>query len=304
MFFLILSGSSSHMIHDVFLNPTSALYGRAIKLMKLEPLSYESFCKACGLKPSSENAFIQFSLMGGIPKYWEFIEKKQSCISTAEKLYFGFSPYMENEPRRILNDEKVYGLSPINLLEVIGRGAEKPSEMAARLQVPQTNLSKTLQQLLDASVLTREVPFGFSEKDAKKTLYKITEPSLRFWYRVYSPHRTLWSSYSAQMKNQLLRQHASTVFEDYCRKLYPNSMRYWDKNVEIDLVHVPIKSTIKSAKGHDVLVAEVKFKKLRIKETQSILNQLTQKWSLTPTSKKYSNPLFKILDVTNLKKKY
>ncbi len=39
----------------------------------------------------------------------------------------------------------------------IGRGAEKPSEMAARLGTVQTNLSRLLQQLLEASVLTQEL---------------------------------------------------------------------------------------------------------------------------------------------------
>jgi DNA-binding MarR family transcriptional regulator len=44
--------------------------------------------------------------------------------------------------------------------EAVGRGAENPSEFAARLGTAQTNLSRLLQQLLDASILERELPFG------------------------------------------------------------------------------------------------------------------------------------------------
>ena len=106
-------------------------------------------------------------------------------------------------------------MNALSLLEVIGRGAEKPSEMASRLGTVQTNLSRLLQQLLDASVLTREIPFGESARSTKKTRYRIQDPTLRFWFRVYSPHRTRWQRYSKTEKTKLLHDHASTVFEDY-----------------------------------------------------------------------------------------
>ena len=67
-------------------------------------------------------------------------------------------------------------MNALSLLEVIGRGAEKPSEMASRLGTVQTNLSRLLQQLLDAWVLTREVPFGFCSEDLGKVNFAF--PSL------------------------------------------------------------------------------------------------------------------------------
>jgi hypothetical protein len=39
------------------------------------------------------------------------------------------------------------------VLEAVGRGASKTSEIAARLGTAQTNLGRTLQQRLDASLL-------------------------------------------------------------------------------------------------------------------------------------------------------
>src|SRR5215472_3350927 len=135
-------------------------------------------------------------------------------------------PYFDQEPARILRDEGISGLNALSLLEAIGRGAERPSEMAARLGTAQTNLPRLLQQLLDASVLKRSLPFGESPRSTKRTLYRIQDPALRFWFGVYSPHRSRWHQYSPQEKQKLLQDHTATVFEDYCRSQFPDSARY------------------------------------------------------------------------------
>src|SRR5665811_1992189 len=56
----------------------------------------------------------------------------------------------------------------------------------------QSTLSRVLQLLLDTSVLVRDLPFGESVRSTKKTLYRIQDPTIRFWFRVYSPHRSRW----------------------------------------------------------------------------------------------------------------
>ena len=164
---LILAGSSTRMMNDLFLNRSAPLYGRAQKLLHVQPMDYAAFCDACALKPADMASFEKFSLVGGIPKYWEFVEKGHDVVALAEALYFDFAPYMEQEPQRILRDEGVTGASALSVLEAVGRGAERPSEIATRLGVVQTNLSRLLQQLLDASVLARELPFGESMRTTK-----------------------------------------------------------------------------------------------------------------------------------------
>ncbi len=122
------------------------------------------------------------------------------------------------------------------MLEATGRGAERPSEIAQRFGTAQTNLSRLFQQLLDASVLIREMPFGESVRTTKKILYRIQDPTMRFWFRVYSPHRSRWMNYTNEERNKLIHDHASSVFEDACRARYPGSSRYWEKDIELDIV--------------------------------------------------------------------
>ena len=194
------------------------------------------FATPAGSALAESESFEKFACVGGIPKYWEFVEAGQDAVALAESLYFDLAPYMEQEPQRILRDEGVTGLNALAVLEAVGRGAERPSEIASRLGTAQTNLSRLLQQLLDASVLTRELPFGESVRSTKKILYRIADPTMRFWFRVYSPHQTLWRTYAAEQKRKLIHDHAATVFEDFCRARFSGAQRYWERGVELDFV--------------------------------------------------------------------
>lgn len=269
---LILAGSSTRMMHDLFLHRSAPLYGRARKLLQVRPMDYPAFCQACGQSLAEMESFEKFACLGGIPKYWEFAEEEQDVVALTESLYFDFAPYMEQEPQRILRDEGVTGLNALAVLEAVGRGAHRPSEIASRLGTAQTNLSRLLQQLLDASVLTRELPYGESVRSTKKTLYRIQDPAMRFWFGVFSPHQSRWPAYAAAKKRRLIHGHAATVFEDFCRTRFPSSQRYWERDMELDLVAPdPDRS-----KG--LLVAEVKWRRLSAAQRENVLRRLSAKW--------------------------
>jgi AAA+ ATPase superfamily predicted ATPase len=297
-FLLILSGSSTRMMNNLFLNRSAPLYGRARKLLHIEPMSYAAFCAACRLNPANMESFTRYALVGGIPKYWEFVEAKASAIDLANELFFGFAPYLDQEPVRVLRDEGISGANAVSLLEVIGRGAEKPSEMASRLGTVQTNLSRLLQQLLDASVLIREIPFGESHRSTKKTRYHIQDPALRFWFRVYSPHRTRWHSYNRAEKSKLLHDHASTVFEDFCRQQHAEASRYWEGDLEFDFV----RAEQRNGGPERAVVSEVKWKHLSSSERTRIEKHLTEAWQRCALRNRYKEVVFEILDTNVLKK--
>ena len=296
-FLLILSGSSTRMMNDLFLNRSAPLYGRARKLLHIEPMSYAAFCMACRLNPADMESFTRFALVGGIPKYWEFVESKASAIDLADELFFGFAPYLDQEPVRILRDEGISGANAVSVLEVIGRGAEKSSEMAARLGTVQTNLSRLLQQLLDASVLTREIPFGESPRSTKKTRYRIQDPALRFWFRVYSPHRTRWQHYSKAEKLKLLHDHASTVFEDFCRQQHPGASRYWEGDLEFDFV----RAERRGQERESAVVSEVKWKQLTASERTQLEKYLATAWQRCGLRGRYKDVAFEVLDADVLR---
>jgi uncharacterized protein len=289
---LVLCGSSTRMMHDLFLHRAAPLYGRAAKLIHVRPMEFAAFCEACGQRAGVPESFEKFACVGGIPKYWEFVQPGQDVVALAESLYFDLAPYMEQEPQRILRDEGVTGLNALAVLEAVGRGAERPSEIASRLGTVQTNLSRLLQQLLDASVLMRELPFGESLRSTKKIFYRIADPTLRFWFRVYSPHQSLWRTYSIEKKRKLIHDHAATVFEDFCRARFAGAQRYWERGVELDLV-APDPEDRKC-----LLVGEVKWRHLSGAQRKGILQQLEAKWSRCSLRNRHRIVRFEVFDAS------
>jgi len=138
-FTLVLSGSSASAMNDCFLNRAAPLYQRARKLIHVEPMSYRAFCEACGIKPGNMESFTRFALVGGIPKYWEFVEPKASALDLAEELFFGRSAFLEDEPLRILRDENIAGMTAQSVWRPWDAGRKNlrrsPRDSARRRQI-------------------------------------------------------------------------------------------------------------------------------------------------------------------------
>jgi hypothetical protein len=283
------------MMHDLFLNRGAPLYGRARKLLAVRPMDYAAFCRASRRKPDAMDAFEVFACVGGIPRYWEFVEPRQDALALAESLYFACAPFMELEPQRLLRDEGVAGLNALSVLEAVGRGAERPSEIAARLGTAQTNLSRVLQQLLDAAILVRDLPFGESLRSTRKLRYRIEDPTMRFWFRVYSPHRSLWPTYGRAAQRKLIHDHAATVFEDFCRTRYPGAQRYWEGDLEFDVV-----APDPDAAGR-LVVAEAKWRVVSAAERQHLLTGLEEKWARCGLRHGRPKARFEVLDASLLR---
>ena len=291
---VVLSGSSTGMMHDLFLNRAAPLFGRARLVLHVAPMDYPAFCRARGLDAAESDAFEQFALVGGIPKYWEFVEPGADVVKLADTLYFGFAAYMEHEPQQLLRDEGVAGITALAMLEAVGRGAQRPSEVAGRLGTRQTNLSRLLQQLLDASMLTRELPYGESVRSTKRVLYRIADPATRFWFSVYSPHQSRWMSYPIRQKRELIHGHAAAVFEDICRAQHSGAARYWESGAEFDLVAPD------PDHNGGLLVAEIKWRRVSATERRRLLDGLAARWRQSAIAARHPRVRFEVLDASLL----
>lgn len=295
---LVLCGSSTGMMHSLFLDAASPLYGRADRILRLEPMGYPSFAAYMQADPEDRENFIKYSVTGGVPKYWEYVEPQQSAADFIDSIFSSEYAWFENEPYRILKDEKINGIRPVSILEALGRGASKPSEIAKKLETKQTDIGRPLQALLDASLITRELPFGESVRSTKKTIYSITDHTLRFWYSIYSPHRSRWHLYSEETKRKIVHSHAAVTLEKEYRALFPDAARYWEgKELELDcLRHV-------DESMRRIIVSEIKWKELNKKTRTQLKQELQENYRASKLSNKYALADCEILDFGDVVKK-
>lgn len=208
----IVAGSSQEMMQGMVLNANAPLYGRALEAIDLPPLGPHWITAALKLRQPID-ALRAYALWGGVPRYWELAEPFGADLDKAvDELVLQPQAPLHREPDRLLLEELPPAVSLRPVLDLIGSGVHRLSEIAARLGQPATSLSRPLSRLCDLGLVQREIPHGASEKSGKRTLYRIRDPFFRFWFRVVAPHRALLAAASASGRRAHFRRHAEALF--------------------------------------------------------------------------------------------
>lgn len=282
---LIVSGSSQSMFHSQLLQASAPLYGRAQARLHLPPMTYAWFCRALCYPLEAPESFTRYAMVGGVPYYWQLLPRRP-VLEQVSRLFFDASAPLADEPRYLLTDEGITGGIPKAILDLVGRGVAKPSELAARIGVPHGQLSRPLQVLLDVHLLERQLPFGESTRSTKRVLYTIADPPVAFYYGTALPHRSTWPTLSAAQRLELLQLHASIQWERFCRACFPGAARYWLGDIELDVVAPRPRQRL--------LVAECKWRRVSAAEERRLLANLRERFMATPLRARYPAVDFRI----------
>jgi AAA+ ATPase superfamily predicted ATPase len=269
---LVLCGSSQRMMQGLVLDRSAPLYGRAREILKITPLTAGWLGDAfANLNPLQQ--IETYALWGGIPRYWELAREFPTQSEALQDLVLSPLGVLHDEPRALLQDDLSDTLQSASLLQLIGQGCQRLSELAARLGKPATSLTRPLQRLVELDLILRQRPFGSLEKDSKRSYYRISDPFLRFWYRYIAPRRSrLQARQIAPVLAEIQRDmdhHVAGIWEDLARESlarlelfgmpWQNAQPWWGpgldhKPLEIDLVaETPDRSAL--------LIGSVKWQK-------------------------------------------
>ncbi|WP_126993678.1 ATP-binding protein [Thermosipho globiformans] len=252
---LIISGSALSMIKREVLSYSSPLYGRRTGQINLKPIKFKYF------KEFFENKNIDliklYSLTGGIPKYVEILELKEDIYDTIKENFLNVNSYLFEEPYFLLEKELKDIGSYFSIIKAIANGNNKLSKISASLGIKQTSLSYYLNNLTELDILEREVPIlEKNPQTSKKGIYKIKDNFLNFWFKFIYPYKSYIEIGNIDfvmniIKKSFIERHVSFIYEDISKeKLIDLNLndklpvklskigRWWDKNLEIDIVGV------------------------------------------------------------------
>jgi hypothetical protein len=268
-----IAGSSQRMMQGLVLDASAPLYGRAAELLEIGPLGAGFL--GDGLKITDPVSCVQsYAVWGGVPRYWELAEPYGPDLDRAVDhcILDPLGP-LHREPDRLLLEELPPAAACRPILDVIGMGAHRLSEIAGRLGKPATSLTRARSRLVDLGLVTREQPYGESEKSGKRSLYKIADPLFRCWFRVVAPHRALLAQASPAVRlglwHEVRPSLCAEAWEELCRQAiarihegrsplaqygpWKPAARYWCGNEpEWDIV-------AESLDGEQLLLGEVKW---------------------------------------------
>ena len=243
---LVLCGSSQNMMYGLFLDSTAPLYGRADEIMKLVPIRLPYIQETLSL--DAMNAIEEYAVWGGVPRYWELRENQNSLNDALWHNILSVNGTLYEEPIKLFQDDVKDIVKTSTIMSYIGTGANRLSEIAARCNEPATNLSRPLKKLVDLGFLAKDVPFGIDEKNAKKSLYKIADPFMAFYYQFVVPNRSFIELGRRLPIEQALTAHfseyVSMQWEKLCRDavtgnlinrvVYGKAKRWWGSVINED----------------------------------------------------------------------
>ena len=185
---LILCGSSQRMMYNLLYDESSPLYGRGGADFRMNPIRLPYMQEA--LQLSAEDTIKEYAIWGGVPRYWVLRENNADVEEALMEHVMSSQGILYEEPQHLFRDDVTDLVKISTLMAVVGNGANRLKEIASRLQETATNLSRPLMKLIDLGYLQREIPFGESPKSTKKTLYRVADPFLSFYYQYVAPNRS------------------------------------------------------------------------------------------------------------------
>ncbi|MBK8101459.1 MAG: ATP-binding protein [Planctomycetes bacterium] len=268
---VLLCGSSQSLMQGLVLDATAPLYGRARQILHLQPLELPWIRPALRLRTAAA-AVEHWAVWGGVPRYWELATGYRSLFAAISGLALDPNAVLHHEPERLLRDDAQDPAAAATLLSLVGRGCHRLSEIAARIQRPATSLSRPLARLIDLGLLARDVPFGRSTRDTKRTRYRVADPFLAFWFRFVEPARSRLAAGQldlvlAEVKRQW-PQYLGQAFEQVVRDSVPRltiagrrwgpAVAWWGQTADGQPLEIDLVAT--SVQDHDqLLVGEVKL---------------------------------------------
>lgn len=269
MFHIVLCGSSQQMMHSMILDSASPLYGRSDEILKIKPMNVANLQQH--LEVSDVQAIEEFGVWGGVPRYWEIRESFKRLEEAVKYQVINPDGILYEEPARLFLDEMRTSVQASSVLSLIGGGSHRISEIGGRLGKPATQLARILSFLIDLGYIRRELPFGESLKSTKKSLYKIADPFMNFYYTFVLPNRSMleygqidqvWDKITERFD-----QYISFIWEDICLQAVPyisiegesfvNASRWWGNGLDGKLLEIDI--VAESVDKKTLLVGEVKW---------------------------------------------
>lgn len=252
--FLILTGSLAGIIQRTALDYQAPLYGRATAKLKLQPLSFGALAKLMP-KYNSEQRVAVYTITGGVPAYIELFDDSLNILQNLQTRIVSPTNVMLNDAVFLLHEQLEEPRNYVAILEAIGAGFHKMSDIATMSGIERSNIPKYLRVLRELGYVERLVPATVRRPEkSKQGRYVITDSYLRFYYRFLVPHLPAIEQGRAKQAISLLYDHLLDfiglhTFEELSRDwvnikaemgefpfLPERTGSFWSKHAQVDVL--------------------------------------------------------------------
>ena len=223
--FIACGSITSWMTENVFHNP-GGLFHRCTCKLNLNPLrlyEVEELLQSMGISLPRQDIARGYMVLGGIPEYWNLMDKRMSLSQNIDELFFSENDQMRNE---ILELYQVLSTSSYDYMQVVEqlsqkRGGLTQEEIAKKISLTDSNdLTKILRDLNLSGFVREASVFG---RSIDKPVYQLADFytafyfhfvhgksfARHFWSRsTYAPGREAWEGLTFE---QLCMDHEELI---------------------------------------------------------------------------------------------
>jgi len=277
---LILCGSSIGMMETEVLDYKAPLYGRRAGQIKLRPFTLKEVGRYFS-KVGIEKLIEIYSVTSGIPLYLSFFDTRMDFITDICNNFFDKKSLLYAEAEILLKEELRDPSTFENILASMASGATRVSEIANKSFLNARDLPYYLGILENLGIIKKEHPIT-EKSTTKKTLYTIEDLFFLFWFTFVYPYRDEIDAGNKDYALSILKRGLNTYFGHTFEQVAEEALweirpfpftkigRWWHKDKEIDLVAL-------NSENKEIGFFEVKWTKLKLKDTRKILKELEKK---------------------------
>ena len=251
---LILCGSVTSMMYKETLAASAPLYGRASAQILLRPIGFSHTSKFLPDKTCTERLEF-FALTGGVPRYLHLASPYRTFKEALAALVLHPDGILHNESRQLLQEEIQTPNQCWSILNAIGSGSNRISEIAGRIGQPANKLTRYLDLLKDLHLVRRETPvLERNPAKSKKGIYVVSDPFFRMWFGAIYPYMSFFEFAETEPAysriEPLISKLIAECYEEVCRQWIRERAlefhaacvgRQWSSAYEIDVAAVNAK---------------------------------------------------------------
>jgi len=260
---LILSGSTISVMENQVLGYESPLYGRRTGQIDLKPFDFTQSLEV--IDYSLEQAVKSYTVTGGTPLYLTAFNYSKTLGENIKNEVLDLTSTLFEEPEFLLRQELRDPSRYMSILESISQGHTTSSEISGKTGIKSTTLTNYLKKLQTLRLIEKQKPVTASRK-SKKTIYKIKDNYIKFWFQNIAPRKSDIEEDSEKALKDIqkdLKHQVAETFEQISRELikkqtdYTKTGCWWDKENEIDIVAL-------NEKEKRILFGECKWTKEKV----------------------------------------
>ena len=222
---LVLSGSHVTAMKRL-VEADQPLYGRRTGRLDVRPFDYLDAARFV-LGWSPEDKLRLYAVFGGLPGHLALVDPARTLAENAARHLLDPSGRLHDEAAHVFDAFLTDAAVHYSVVEAIASGERRWSRIASRVGKQTSALARPLEWLLDMEVVERVAPVTeYPRPSPKRTLYRLADPYLAFWYRFVADVKgrglaalaepeDLWGRLVAP---RLDEEHVAHVFEEACRQ--------------------------------------------------------------------------------------